>query len=97
MCRVQRGGLHYASSRFAVQPCTCTLFTHLSSISKVKRSKVTERIRICLTFSLTYPSFSLLPPAALQEKAELQREGRHFSYFAFEGSTGDMRWMHEVG
>ncbi|KAL4855412.1 Importin-5 [Chlorella vulgaris] len=34
--------------------------------------------------------------ASDEEKEELQREGRHFSYFAFEGSTGDMRWMHEA-
>lgn len=34
--------------------------------------------------------------AADQERGELQREGRHFSYFAFEGGTGAMRWMHEA-
>lgn len=32
-----------------------------------------------------------------QERRELEQDGRHFSYFAFEGATGAMRWMHEVG
>ncbi|KAL4452779.1 hypothetical protein ABPG75_008441 [Micractinium tetrahymenae] len=34
--------------------------------------------------------------AANQERRELERDGRHFSYFAFEGATGAMRWMHEA-
>lgn len=34
--------------------------------------------------------------ACLQEDADLERERRHFSYFAFEGGTGATRWMHEV-
>ena len=38
-----------------------------------------------------------LPACAQQERAELQQESRHFSYFGFEGSRGPLRWMHEVG
>ena len=35
-------------------------------------------------------------PGCAQERAELQQESRHFSYFGFEGSRGPLRWMHEV-
>jgi hypothetical protein len=32
------------------------------------------------------------PPTTQRSK----REGRHFSYFAFEGATGALRWKHEA-
>ena len=35
-------------------------------------------------------------PPPKQDLGDVQADGRHFSYFAFEGETGALRWMHEV-